>query len=88
MTDQQQLVTQTVKNLPAVRGIWVRCLGREDALEKGMATHCSVLAGESHGQGRLAGCSPWDYKESDMTERLTLYVIGNFTKRKNDLKSR
>ena len=26
------------------------------------------LPGESRGQGRLAGCSPWDRKESDMTE--------------------
>ena len=30
--------------------------------------HFSILAGESHGQRSLAGCSPWDCKESDMTE--------------------
>ena len=34
-----------------------------------MATHSSILAGESHGQGRLVGYSPWGRKESDMTER-------------------
>ena len=38
------LVAQTVKNLPAVWETWVRSLGREEPLEKGMATHSSVLA--------------------------------------------
>ena len=39
------LVTQMVKNLPAVQETQVRSLGREDPLEKEMATHSSVLAG-------------------------------------------
>ena len=38
------LVAQLVKNLPAVRGTWVQSLGWEDPLEKGMATHSSILA--------------------------------------------
>ena len=38
------LVAQLVKNLPAMRETWVRSLGWEDALEKGTATHSSVLA--------------------------------------------
>ena len=38
------LVTQTVKNLPAMREPWVQSLGREDPLEKGIATHSSILA--------------------------------------------
>ena len=29
-----------------------------------------LLLGESHGQRSLVGCSPWDCKESDTTERL------------------
>ena len=33
-----------VKNLPAMQEPWVGSLGREDPLEKGMATHSSVLA--------------------------------------------
>ena len=33
-----------------------------------MATHSSILPGESHGQGSLAGCSPWGREESDTTE--------------------
>ena len=38
------LVAQVVKNLPAMQEDRVRSLGREDSLEKGMATHSSILA--------------------------------------------
>ena len=38
------LVAKLVKNLPAMRETWVRSLGWEDALEKGKATHSSILA--------------------------------------------
>ena len=38
------LVAQMVKNLPAVQETYVQSLGQEDHLEKGMATHSSVLA--------------------------------------------
>ena len=38
------LVAQMVKNLPAIRKTWVQPLGREDPLEKEMATHSSILA--------------------------------------------
>ena len=38
------LVAQTLKCLPAMRETWVRSLGREDILEKEMATHSSILA--------------------------------------------
>ena len=38
------LVAVLVKNLPAVQEIWVHFLGWEDPLEKGMATHSSILA--------------------------------------------
>ena len=33
-----------VKNLPAMQESWVQSLGQEDLLEKGMATHSSILA--------------------------------------------
>ena len=33
-----------VRNLPAIQETWVRSLGREDPLEKGMAIHSSILA--------------------------------------------
>ena len=38
------LVAQLVKNPPAMQKIWVRSLGWEDPLEKGRATHSSILA--------------------------------------------
>ena len=37
------------------------------ALEKEMATHSSVLAGESQGQGSLVGCHLWGRTETDTT---------------------
>ena len=37
-------VVQMVKNLPAMQETWVRSLGQEDPLEKGMAIHSSILA--------------------------------------------
>ena len=38
------LVTQMVNNLPVMQKNWVQSLGQEDLLEKGMATHSSILA--------------------------------------------
>ena len=37
-------MAQMVKRLPAMQGTWVQSLGREDPLEKEMATHSSTLA--------------------------------------------
>ena len=42
--------------------------GSEDPLEEGMATHTSILPGESHGQRNLVGYNPGGHKESDKTE--------------------
>ena len=42
--DYTSLVAQMVKNLPTVRETQVQSLGREDPLEKEMATHSSTLA--------------------------------------------
>ena len=53
-------VAQLVKNLPAVRETWVRSLGWEVPLEKGKATHSSILAWripwtiQSQSQSRLS----------------------------------
>ena len=41
---KNSLVAQTVKRLPAMWETWVRSLGREDLLEKEMATHSGILA--------------------------------------------
>ena len=37
------MVAQMVKNLPAMRVTWLQSLGQEDSLEKGMATHSSIV---------------------------------------------
>ena len=41
---ETSLVTQMVKRLPTMRETWVQSLGREDLLDKAMATHSSTLA--------------------------------------------
>ena len=65
------LVAQLVKNLPAMWETWVRSLGWEDPLEKGKATPIPVFwPGEFHGL-----YIPWDHKESDTAERLSLHCL-------------
>ena len=65
------LVAQMVKNLPATRETWVPPPGQEDPLEKGMATHCSILAWIIPWTEQSGGYSSWGYRESDTTEQLT-----------------
>ena len=57
------LVAQLVKNPPAMQETWVRYLGWEDPLEKGKATHSSILAQRINGL-----YSPWGHKEWDTTK--------------------
>ena len=52
------MVKKKKKKLPASEGEVVQCLGLEDPLEKEMPTPV-FLPWKSHGQGILAGCSPW-----------------------------
>ena len=61
-------MAQTVKNLPAMQETQVQFLGQEDPLEKGMATHSSILTWRIHGQRSLVGYSTWGHKELDTTE--------------------
>ena len=56
-----------VKNSLAKQEMQILSLGQEDALEKEMATHSSILPGKSHGQRSLVGCSPWGHIELDVT---------------------
>ena len=42
--ETDSLVAQMVKNMPAMHKSWVQSLGQEDPLEKGIATHFSILA--------------------------------------------
>ena len=48
-------MAQRLKRLPAVWETWVRSLGREDPLEKEMATHSSILAWRIPWTGELGG---------------------------------
>ena len=70
-TNWVSLVAQLVKNLPAMQETQIQSLGWDDPLEKGKATHSSILAwpGEFYGL-----YSPWGRKESDTTEQLLLSI--------------
>ena len=52
-----------VKNLPAVQETRVQSLGWEDPLEKGTATHSSILAWKIPWTEEPGGYSPWGHKE-------------------------
>ena len=64
-----------VKNPLAMPETLVRFLGWEDPLEKGMATHSSILAWRIPWAEELQaiGYSPWGGKELDTAERLSLH---------------
>ena len=61
-------MAQRLKRLPAMRETWVRSLGREDPLEKEMATHSSVLAQRIPWTEEPGGLQSIGLKESDTTE--------------------
>ena len=67
-------VAQLVKNLPAMWETWVQSLNWESPGEGNRATHSSILA------WRIPWTiySPWDHKESDMTELLSLHFTSCF----------
>ena len=60
-----------VKNQPAMQETWVRLLGQEDSLEKGMTIHFSILTGRLSQMEAPGGLqSMWS--QSDTTEQLIL----------------
>ena len=64
-------MAQTIKYLSAMQETWVRSLGQEDLLEKGIATHSSVLAWRIPWTKELGGLYFMD-KELDMVEQPAL----------------
>ena len=72
------LLVQIVKNLPAMQETQIWSLGQQDPLEKGMATHSSILAGAFQGQRSVVGYSPWGRKELDTTEWLAFLLSDRF----------
>ena len=62
-------MAQTVKRLPIMQETRVRSLGREDPLEKEIATHSSILTWKILWTEEPGGLySPWDLEELDTTE--------------------
>ena len=68
------LVTQMVKNPPAMQETQVGSLGQEDPLEEGMATHSSFLAWRIPWTEQSGCYIPWGHRELDMTEQLILQM--------------
>ena len=69
-----------VKNLPAMWETQVQSLGWKDPLEKGMATHSSILAWRIPWTEEPGGLySPWGRKELDTTEQITLSLSLGWT---------
>ena len=64
------LVAQLIKNLPAMQETPGRFLGWEDPLEKGMATHSSILAWRIPWTEEPGGLQSMGSQESDTTEEL------------------
>ena len=66
-----------LNNLPAMQQTRAQYLGWEDPWKRKWLPTPGFLPGEFQGQRMLAGYSPWGHKESDTTERLTLYTLNN-----------
>ena len=73
-------MAQTVKNPPAMQEMWVRSLGREDPLEKEMATLSSTLAWRIPWTEEPGGLQSMGSQESDTTERLTHTLLQSIIK--------
>ena len=68
-------VAQIVKNLPAMQEAWVQSLGQEDPLDKGMATHSSILAWRIPWTEEPAGLqSTGSQSRTRLSERLKVKV--------------
>ena len=62
-------MSQLLKNPPVMQGTWVLSLGWEDPLAEGMQpTPVFLPGGQIPKTEEPKGCSPWDHKESDMSE--------------------
>ena len=64
------LVAQMIKNLPVIQETWVQSLGQEDPLEKGMATHSTILAWRIPWTEEPGGLASMGSQESDTAYQL------------------
>ena len=69
------LISQKEKNLPEIQETGVQSLDGEDSLEKGMATHSSILAWRILQTEKPGGLQSMGCKESDTTEQLSLFLL-------------
>ena len=67
-------MAQVLKNPCAMQETWVRFLGWEDSLEKGVATHSSILVWRIPWTEELGKATVERVTESDTTERLSLHT--------------
>ena len=68
------MIAQTVKNLPAMQETWVRSLGQEDPLEKGVATHSHIVAWRNPTDRGAWLATVHGVTELDTNEQLTLLL--------------
>ena len=59
--------------------MWVQSLSGKDPLEKGMATHFSILAWKIPWTKEPGGLRPWGHKELDINESLSPYYVHELT---------
>ena len=69
-------MAQIVENLPAMQETGVRSLGQEDPLQKGVATHSSIVAWRNPTDRGAWSATVHGVTESDTNERLTLLLSG------------
>ena len=67
-------MVQMVKNLPVMQETWVQSLGWKDTLEKGMATHSSILAWRIPMDNGAWQLQSMGFQKSDMTEPLSTHT--------------
>ena len=72
-------MAQKVKRLPAMQEAWVQSLGQEDPLEKGMATHSSILARKISWTEEPGGLQSAGLQRAGHTEQLTLKLYYQFS---------
>ena len=73
------LEVQRLKRLPAMWETWVLSVGREDPLEKDMATHSSILEWRIPWMEELGGLQSTGRTELDTTELLDFHFLFNFS---------
>ena len=66
------LVAQTVKNFPAMQKAWFNPQVGKIPWRRIWQPSPVFLPGEAHGERSLVGYSPWDCKDLDVTEQVTL----------------